>query len=88
MTISKQNILERLRSGETVELDFPEFSWLLLGLDKFPELSAVKFNMKIKDGKITLSPIKKQIYLNSAKLIFAGLSLNILYGALWKNRSN
>jgi len=87
MTISKTNIIERLRSGENVELDFAGFSWLLVGLEKFPELSAVEFNMKIHKDKITLSPVKKQIYLNSAKLIFAGLSLNILYGVLWKNRS-
>jgi len=87
MTISKQNIIERLRSGQTVELNFADFSWLLVGLEKFPEIDKIKFNIKIDVYKITLSPVKKFGFLNPAMIIFVGISLKILYGVLWKNRS-
>jgi len=87
MTISKQNIIERLRLGQTIELNFAEFSWLLLGLEKFPEIDKIKFNIKIDVYKITLSPVIKFGFLNPVMLIFAGISLNILYGVLWRNRN-
>ena len=82
--MNRTNLFERLRKGETIEIDFPDFVWFLIKMEKFPE-QGVNFNLRIDEGKITISPIKKALYLNSAKLIFAGISLNILYGVLWKN---
>ena len=86
MKISQTNILERLRLGQYVDLDFPEYYWLLLHLEKFPEAGGVKFNFKIDDQRITLSPIKKTGYLKAAVIVIAGITANILYGVLWKNR--
>ena len=87
MKLSKTNILERLRLGQYVDLNFSRFVWLLIHLETFPEIGDVKFNIKINDQKITLSPIKKTGYLKASVIVVAGLSLNILYGVLWRNQS-